>query len=128
MKYHFSRNSLNKLRTVHPDLVGIAYRALFMSPHDFGITEGGRSEAKQKQMVEQGKSQTMNSRHLTGHAIDFAIWHEGEWNWDLDKYEQVADCFKEAATEYDVKIVWGGDWTSLKDGPHIQLDWNAYPA
>jgi len=55
-------------------------------------------------------------------------FNRGEWNWDLDKYEQVADCFKEAATEYDVKIVWGGDWTSLKDGPHIQLDWNAYPA
>lgn len=127
MNYHFSANSKRQLKGVHPDLIGICYRALFLTPYDFGITEGLRSREKQARMVEEGKSQTMNSRHLTGHAIDFAIWLDGGWNWDFEKYREVADCFKQAADEYDIPIVWGGDWESLKDGPHIQLDWEAYP-
>ncbi|EOW5622221.1 M15 family metallopeptidase, partial [Escherichia coli O2,50:H32] len=29
--------------------------------------------------------------------------------------------FKQAAAELGTAIEWGGDWTSLKDGPHFQL-------
>ncbi|HFJ9590632.1 TPA: M15 family metallopeptidase [Escherichia coli] len=29
--------------------------------------------------------------------------------------------FKQAATELGTAIEWGGDWKTLKDGPHFQL-------
>ncbi len=35
---------------------------------------------------------------------------------------------KQAAEELGVEIVWGGDWVTIKDGPHFQLDWKQYPA
>jgi peptidoglycan L-alanyl-D-glutamate endopeptidase CwlK len=28
---------------------------------------------------------------------------------------------KQAAYELNIKIEWGGDWKSFKDGPHFQL-------
>jgi peptidoglycan L-alanyl-D-glutamate endopeptidase CwlK len=35
---------------------------------------------------------------------------------------------KLAATEFAVPIVWGGDWQTLKDGCHFELDRRVYPA
>ncbi|EHH8139702.1 M15 family metallopeptidase, partial [Escherichia coli] len=32
-----------------------------------------------------------------------------------------AQAFKQAATEQGIAIEWGGDWKTLKDGPHFQL-------
>ncbi|EMQ3414369.1 hypothetical protein WE666_005403, partial [Escherichia coli O117:H42] len=46
-------------------LVAVVRRALELTEVDFGITEGLRSKYRQKQLVAEGKSQTMNSRHLT---------------------------------------------------------------
>ncbi len=120
--FRFSQRSKNHLRQVHPDLVGIAYRALFLSPHDFGITEGLRTRERQKKLVEQGKSTTMHSYHLTGSAIDFAVYADGKLTWELPFYREVADAFKQAAREYGIDITWGGDWQSFVDGPHIQLE------
>ncbi|CAK1691465.1 hypothetical protein VCRA2119O147_7240001 [Vibrio crassostreae] len=34
--------------------------------------------------------------------------------------------FKQAAKELNVPIVWGGDWVSFKDGPHVELDKRVY--
>lgn len=69
----------------------------------------------------------MNSRHLSGHAIDFAAIVGGEVRWDWPLYSKIAQAFKEAARLEGVAIVWGGDWRSLKDGPHVELDRKVYP-
>lgn len=68
--FKFSSRSEKNLQGVNPDLVKVTRRALEISEVDFGITEGLRSRYRQKQLVTTGKSQTMNSRHLTGHAVD----------------------------------------------------------
>ncbi|STI98390.1 putative phage PS3 [Escherichia coli] len=68
--FKFSSRSEKNLQGVNPDLVKVTRRALEISEVDFGITEGLRSHYRQKQLVATGKSQTMNSRHLTGHAVD----------------------------------------------------------
>jgi peptidoglycan L-alanyl-D-glutamate endopeptidase CwlK len=34
---------------------------------------------------------------------------------------------KAAAVREGVPIVWGGDWKSLRDGPHFELERKAYP-
>jgi peptidoglycan L-alanyl-D-glutamate endopeptidase CwlK len=127
MSFVLGSRSRAKLKGVHPDLVRVVELALTYSPHDFTITEGLRSIARQRELKAAGASQTMNSRHITGHAIDFAVLVGGKVRWDWPLYGPVADAFKKAAKELNVQIIWGGDWKSLRDGPHIELDRRRYP-
>lgn len=126
MTFKLSARSLKALEGVHPDLVAVVRRALQISEIDFVVTEGLRTPARQKQLHAAGASQTLNSRHLTGHAVDLAAW-VGQVRWDWPLYPKLAKAMKAAAAELGVKIVWGGDWTSLRDGPHFELDRRAYP-
>lgn len=137
MAYHLSRRSLSRLGGVHPDLVAVVKRAIEITEIDFGVGEGLRSLEKQKALVEAGASKTMNSRHLTGHAVDLVAYVGSEVRWDWPLYRKIADAMNEAADELDINIVWGGDWDDdgdesdekgLRDGPHFQLDWKDYPA
>ena len=119
--------SLAALKGVHGDLVRVVKRAAELSPTPFIITEGLRSMERQKELVAKGASKTMNSRHLTGHAIDFVPVVGGQITWKWPAFKPVADAFKQAAKELKVPIVWGGDWRTFKDGPHIELNRTHYP-
>jgi peptidoglycan L-alanyl-D-glutamate endopeptidase CwlK len=119
--------SLNALKGVHPDLVRVVKRAAELSPTPFIVTEGLRTLARQKELVAKGASKTMRSRHLTGHAIDFVPVVGGKVTWKWPAFKPVADAFKQAARELKVPIVWGGDWRTFKDGPHIELNRTNYP-
>jgi len=123
----FSKRSLRNLEGVHPDLVKVVRRALELTEVDFVVVEGIRTEEKQRQYVEAGASKTMNSRHLTGHAVDLVAWVGGTVNWDLTNYEKIAAAMKEAGRELGIPVEWGGDWKTFKDGPHFQLPWKEYP-
>lgn len=127
MTYVLGARSLSRLKGVHPDLVRVVQLALTYSPHDFLITEGLRTPARQQVLFNEGASKTLNSRHITGHAIDFAVLIKGKLRWDWPLYGPVADAFKRASKELNVPIIWGGDWKSLRDGPHIELDRRKYP-
>ena len=127
MTFVLGSRSRAKLKGVHPDLVRVVELALSYSPHDFTITEGLRTVARQRELKAAGASQTMNSRHITGHAIDFAVLVGGKVRWDWPLYGQVAEAFKRAAKELNVPIIWGGSWKTLRDGPHVELDRKRYP-
>lgn len=122
--------SKNRLQGVHPDLVKVVWRAAEIcgEEYPFRITEGLRDIKRQRKLVASGKSQTLKSRHLTGHAIDFVPLLDGQPAWDWPGFYPIADAFKQAAKELGVAIVWGGDWRTFKDGPHIELDRRVYPA
>lgn len=126
MTFSLSQRSKDRLSGVHPDLVKVIEEAIKGSPLDFSISEGLRTKERQKVLFDSGKSQTMNSRHITGHAIDFAVIKDGEVTWDFKYYQLVADHIKKVAKELGVDIVWGGDWQSFKDGPHIELHRSKY--
>lgn len=127
--FEWSERSLQRLRGVHPDLRRVMDRALELVPIDITVLEGLRTEERQRELVRKGASRTMNSRHLTGHAVDVApLGSDGEVSWDWPLYHRIAPAIKQAAAEVGVPIEWGGDWTSLKDGPHWQLPWSEYPA
>lgn len=119
--------SLSRLEGVHPDLVRVVKRAAAISDLDFTVLEGLRALERQKQLVAQGASKTMKSRHLTGHAVDLAPMIDGAVSWDWPLYHRLAKIVKQAAADEGVAIEWGGDWRSFKDGPHWQLGWKAYP-
>lgn len=127
MPFKLSKRSKIRLEGVHHDLVTCVYRALEISKCDFSVIEGLRTPERQAQMVAQGKSQTTNSRHLTGHAVDLGAWVNGSISWDWTYYHQIAAAMKQAADELNIDLEWGGDWTTLKDGPHFQLSWKTYP-
>ena len=122
--YHLSKRSLKALEGVRPDLVDIVHRAIQITKQDFMVIEGLRTRARQKQLVAKGASTTMNSRHLTGHAVDL-VPYPIAWDWPL--FYPIADAMKGAAKELGVPLEWGGDWKSFKDGPHFQLPWEGYP-
>ncbi len=126
MSYVLSARSLRSLKGVHPDLVRVTHRALALTPTDFVVTEGLRTEKRQRELLEAGASRTMNSRHRTGHAIDFAPIVAGKVRWDWPLFPPIAAAFKEAAAEKGVAIVWGGDWPRFRDGPHVELDRRVY--
>ena len=124
MGFKLSQRSLSKLEGVHPKLVEVVKLAITKSPLDFSISEGLRTVERQKELVAQKKSQTMKSRHLVGEAVDICVLLDGKANWDFDNYRIVANVFKDCAAELGVKITWGGEWATLKDGPHFQIELN----
>lgn len=126
-EFKFSQRSLRNLEGVHPDLVKVVRRALELTEVDFVVVEGIRTPEKQKQYFDSGASKTMNSRHLTGHAVDLIAWVDRTVNWNLAHYERIAAAMKEAGRELGVPVEWGGDWKTFKDGPHFQLPWKEYP-
>ena len=119
--------SLTRLKGVHPDLVKVVQRAIQISTLDFTVLEGVRSLERQKALVEAGSSQTLKSRHLTGHAVDLGAWVDNQLDWSWPLYARIAGAMKMAAKELNVPIEWGGDWVTFKDGPHFQLPWKDYP-
>lgn len=129
MTRHYSSRSKKNLRGIHPDLRRVIDRALQESPLDFIVIEGLRSEDRQRQLVNSGASQTMNSRHLTGHAVDLLpIGPDGKAAFDWPLYDKLGPAVEQAAKAEGVPLTWGGRWSKFRDGPHFELKRDAYPA
>lgn len=124
----FGSRSLKSMQGIHPDLRLVLDKALQDSPLDFVVIEGLRTVERQKQLVASGASKTMNSRHITGHAVDLLpIGPNGKPAFDWPLYNQLGPAVKKAAADLGIELDWGGDWKSFKDGPHFELDRVAYP-
>ncbi len=122
-----NETSRRRLKGVHKDLIKVLDRYLEIGTLPIVVTEGLRSLATQKKNVAKGASKTMRSRHLTGHALDIAPTVNGVPSYAWPLYYKLAKEFKQAAKDVGVKVEWGGDWVSFKDGPHWQLPWKLYP-
>ncbi len=127
MAFTLGTRSKANLQGVHPDLVKVVQRAIQITTQDFTVIEGLRDIKRQEELFRKGATQTMNSRHLTGHAVDITPWVNGEISWDWKYYPEVAKAMKQAAQELKVDLEWGGNWKNFKDGPHYQLTWRSYP-
>lgn len=107
----FSRASLSALQGVDYRLQDLAFKVLQI--HDCKVTEGLRSEEQQRVYVARGASRTMDSRHLTGHAIDmypFPI----NWN-NMKRFYYFAGIVVATANFMDIPVRWGGDWDGDND-------------
>jgi len=122
-----SARSSERLGGVHKYLARMVRRALQLSTVDFAVLEGRRSIERQQRLYDSGATRTLNSRHLTGHAVDLGAWVGGGVRWDWPLYEKINQAMQLAAAELDLPIEWGGDWQSFRDGPHFQLPWADYP-
>ncbi|WP_353209792.1 M15 family metallopeptidase [Sphingorhabdus sp.] len=143
MSIVLGQRSLSRLEGVHPDLVRVVKKAAALSDLDFTVLEGIRSVERQKQLVAQGASKTMNSRHITGHAVDLAPMIGGEVRWDWGLYLRLGEVMRAASLNEKVPIRWGGTWKllsaiegpitakilsrSFPDGPHFEIDPSKHP-
>lgn len=125
--YSLGKRSRERLNGVHPDLVKVVEHAIEITTVDFAVQEGLRTPERQKVLKEAGASQTLNSRHITGHAVDLVAWVDNQVDWSWPLYHKIAKAMKAAAAELNIPIEWGGDWRTFKDGPHFQLPRKEYP-
>ena len=95
--FTLGHRSKQRLKGVHPDLVKVVERAIRITAVDFAVLEGLRTPERQQALVEAGASQTLNSRHLTGHAVDLGAWVADEVRWDWPLYHKIAAAMKDAA-------------------------------
>lgn len=120
--WSLNQRSLGRLKYLHPDLVSVVHLAVKYSKQRFQVTQGIRTIAQQRDYLAAGKSRTLDSRHLTAHAIDFhALDDKGNALWEAVFYAEIARAVFKAAKELGIEIKWGGNWKSFKDYPHFHL-------
>lgn len=124
--YTLGVRSKSRLKGVHPDLVKVVERAIQITTVDFTVLEGVRDPQRQRTLVDSGASQTLNSRHITCHAVDLGAWVDDQVDWSWPLYHKINAAMQEASKQVKVPIEWGGDW-KMRDGPHWQLPWKDYP-
>ncbi len=120
-KFVLGAKSLQKLEGVHEDLIKVVKRAIELTDTDFTVGEGLRTKERQAKLFAEGKSKTLNSKHLTGRAVDLWVLKDGKVTWDKAAYDNLAPFVKQAAKELEINIRWGGDFTNFFDGPHYEL-------
>lgn len=122
-----SKTSLERLGTIKPELQKVVRKAFETMPFDVMILEGIRTAERQKELVAKGASKTLNSKHLTGSAVDLVPYPV---NWDdKSRFNIMSEHVLAAAKELGIKVRWGGDWDMdgdwkderFYDGPHFEL-------
>lgn len=121
MTFKLGQRSKEKLQGVDQRLVMVVEKAITLTTIDFTVLEGLRTPERQQQLVNDGFSKTLKSKHLTGHAVDLGALVDGKVSWDKEPYFEIAKAMKQAAKDLEVNIRWGGDFKSFFDGPHFEL-------
>lgn len=111
--YKLSRRSFERLKGVHSDLALVVCRAIMLTSTDFGVYQGLRSIEEQRRHVANGVSQTLESKHLTGDAVDLVAYSENVYRKELGYYVDVAYAIQQAAEELKVPVIWGACWQPL---------------
>lgn len=108
--FRLSKRSQDNLVGVRPELVAVVQRAITLTKVDFAVTEGVRTQMRQRELVVKGASQTMDSKHLTGEAVDLVAFLGSRISWELSLYDEIADAMRAAALSELVGIRWGAAW------------------
>lgn len=109
-QFELGAGSLKELEGVHADLVSVVKRAIELTVQDFSVHDGIRTLEQQKKLVESGASQTLDSRHITGHAVDLVPYINGKLRWEWEPVYRIADAVRLAAKELAIPLRWGGAW------------------
>ena len=88
----------------------------------FVVTAGEmhRTVDQQKLYVEQGRSKTMNSRHLNRLAVDLNFFKQENnslsLTYDKNDLQPLGDYWESLHPQNR----WGGNWKTFKDTPHFE--------
>lgn len=108
--FRLSKRSQDNLVGVRPELVAVVRRAIALTKVDFAVTEGLRTQMRQRELVVKGASQTMDSKHLTGEAVDLVAFLDSRISWELSLYDEIAEAMRAAALSECVGVRWGAAW------------------
>lgn len=128
MTQDYHARTMANLSGVHADLVKVILLALENTEVPFLVTEGLRTMKRQRELVAQGASTTLKSRHLTGHAVDIVPLVGNEVCWKTPAFTIPLDAIRKAAKTLGIDVEFGADWKSFKDHPHVQLSYKSYLA
>jgi peptidoglycan L-alanyl-D-glutamate endopeptidase CwlK len=118
--------SEKNLATVQPQLQKLGrelLRRLAAEGLTFKVIQGRRTQAEQDALWAKGRTKpgpkvtwTRNSRHLTGRAIDLALFSGKNVVWESKHYTRAGEIGEQLG------LVWGGRWKGGKtDKPHFEL-------
>lgn len=115
MTYYLGHRSRNELEGVHPRLVEVVERAIALTPVDFVVHDGLRTEEEQQRLVDAGASHTMHSKHLQqpdgyGHAVDLVPWINERLRWEWPPIFEIAQTVQIVAADMGLRLRWGGVW------------------
>lgn len=126
-----------RLVGVKEAMVRVVTRAATMYPGTFMVVEGRRTSARQAELFAQGRTApgkiitwTLDSKHITGDAVDLAPVVGGAIPWGSHAaFDELAQVMFRAAELEGVAITWGADWNNNgirrekgeTDSPHYQL-------
>ena len=104
----FGKRSRDRLRGVDIRLVNVLNEVV--KYFDITVIEGLRSQARQNELVAQGKSKIKFGNHVQGKAVDIAPY---PIDWDArDDFHYLGGFVLGVAASMGVKLRWGGDWNA----------------
>jgi len=117
-----SATSKKRIEGLKPDLLKViaAVEDACPFPMSVGADGGLRTLARQKELLAEGKSKTLKSKHLTGDAVDLYPLTNDAKAIAPDRYNELAKIVKAEASRLGIKIYWGFDLWGW-DKPHYQL-------
>lgn len=123
----FGRASKQHLATCHTDIRKVCEQLI--KTYDFSVTCGHRGKADQDAAFKKGNSKVRfpNSPHnkLPSLAVDI-VPYPADWN-DIGRFKEMAAAFFAVANllkergEITHEFEWGGNWRTLKDYPHFEV-------
>mgnify|MGYP001249366304 CR=1 FL=1 len=108
--FSLSSKSKSRLEGCDDAIIAVTELAIEYTKIDFGVTCGLRTVEEQRELVDSGASQTMNSKHISGQAVDVVAYVGPRISWELNLYDDIADAFKIAGEELGVSLRWGAAW------------------
>jgi len=132
----FSKKSLSNLESCHQDLQTL-FKAV-LPKIDITIIEGHRTVERQQELYAQGRTKAgkivtnidgfrQKGKHnmKPSLAVD-VVPYPIDWN-DIDRFKHLANVVKDTwlnlkqSGQVANKLTWGGDWVTLKDYPHWEI-------
>ncbi len=110
MSFRLGTKSEENLVGVDEGVVRVVRRAILITDVDFMVHDGLRTLEEQKKLVASGASRTLDSAHLTGHAVDLVPWVNGKLRWEMPLCNEIARAVREAAGREGVRLIWGRVW------------------
>lgn len=102
------KRSKSRLKGVDPRLVDLLHEVC--KYFDITVIEGLRSQERQNELVEQGKSKTKFGKHVAGRAVDICPY---PIDWDArDDFHYLGGFVLGIASQLGYNVRWGGDWSS----------------
>lgn len=115
-------NPIRQIESLHPvmrEAVRVLQAELATGGLPFRLYEALRGRERQEAGFRAGKSKARmwGSYHNVGLAADFVGHVGGRWSWsDALPWPELGAAARRCG------LVWGGDWSSFVDRPHVQLE------